>query len=82
MAGLNSSPYRDKFISGQHIYTAKDICKNYNIKYFKATNEEELLNELKKLEKINDQASILEVITDSDKDANVIKEYYKLFEKI
>lgn len=82
LAGLNSSPYRDKFISGQHIYTAKDICKNYNIKYFKATNEEELLNELKKLEKINDQASILEVITDSDKDANVIKEYYKLFEKI
>lgn len=76
--GLKGSPVRDTCVMASHNTTAEGICKQCNVKYISARNEDEYRKALEELtEAKSDRPILLEVFTDSEKDMEAVNNYYK-----
>ncbi|MBP5742817.1 MAG: 2-succinyl-5-enolpyruvyl-6-hydroxy-3-cyclohexene-1-carboxylic-acid synthase [Paludibacteraceae bacterium] len=76
--GLKGSPVRETCVMATHNTSAEGICKQCNVTYLSAKNEEEYLNALEKLTAPkSDRPVVLEVFTDSKNDMEVVNNYYK-----
>jgi 2-succinyl-5-enolpyruvyl-6-hydroxy-3-cyclohexene-1-carboxylate synthase len=76
--GLKGSPVRDTCVMASHNTTAEGICKQCNVKYLSAKNEDEYRKALEELtEPKSDRPILLEVFTDSEKDMEAVNNYYK-----
>lgn len=81
LAGLEGSPHRDSMIGASHETTAEGICKENDIVYFAAHDESELETGLKAFFDSEEGPVLLEVFTDSEEDARVMREYYEHFKR-
>jgi len=77
LKGLEKSPARDSLVSARHDATAEGICRQFHLKYYKATDEDSLREGLLGLCAQSDEPVLLEVVTDIDKDEKVFKQYYR-----
>lgn len=81
LAGLEESPHLDSMIGASHETTAEGICKENDIVYFAAHDENELEKGLKAFFDSEEGPVLLEVFTDSEEDARVMREYYEHFKR-
>lgn len=80
LPGLSESPVAKTFVSGSHNATASYICKQHDIAYLCAFDRDTLDEGIILLTDHNQQGPILlEVLTDADVDAEVYKDYIRLF---
>ncbi len=76
--GLKGSPVRNTCVMASHNTTAEGICKQCNVKYLSAKNEDEYRKALEELtEPKSDRPILLEVFTNSEKDMEAVNNYYK-----
>jgi len=83
LKGLEKSEARDTLVAAKHHTTAEGICEQNKVDYMKAKS----MKELKKgIEKLVDSKSrrpmLLEVFTDADEDARVVKDYYESLKQV
>ena len=78
LKGLEESPVADTYVSGKHNVTSEGICRQFNISYLKATDEDSLRRGIDAL--ISQKSArpvLLEVQTDVNIDEQVWREYYQ-----
>lgn len=68
-------------IGASHETTAEGICEENDIVYFAAHDESELETGLKAFFDSEEGPVLLEVFTDSEEDARVMREYYEHFKR-
>lgn len=80
LKGLEQSPVRDAFISARHTASAEGICRQFNVTYLKATDEESLRSGIIQLTSMpSARPVLLEVLTDVNIDEEQFKKYYQQF---
>lgn len=82
LKGLAQSPVRDSFVAGSHHTTAQGICTQNDIGYISAKNAEEMqLGIVRLLTEQTRRPMLLEVFTNAETDAEVMREYYHSFKE-
>lgn len=82
LKGLEQSPIRDTFVAGGHHTTAQGICTQNDIGYISARNTEEMqLGIVRLLTEQTRRPIVLEVFTNAETDAEVMREYYRSFKE-
>ena len=77
LRGLEQSPARDSFVAAEHHTSAEGICRQNDIVYLEASDMEEIQKGIDTLFNIESQRPVLlEVFTDADADASVMRDYY------
>ena len=74
--GLKMIPTLDKHVAARHHKKIKNAILSKNIRYIKAENQEELEKGLNTLMTKSDKPIILEVFTDANTDANILKMFW------
>jgi len=72
ISGSSTSMQLEKYFNTQASGKAQKICEAHNVDYFSAKNNNEFLSMLSEMLK-NDNCSVLEVFTNSDKSAAIFK---------
>lgn len=75
LPGLQTSPYRDGYVSAAHGASAKGICEETNMNYRAVTSQEQLSDGLAWLTEDKNGPRLLEVFTDAETDAQEMKRY-------
>ncbi len=76
--GPDSTPNLEEFFEAKHNWNAEYICKAFDVNYKKAHNLNELVSTLPNfLNSINECTEVLEVFTPSEKNAKILREYFK-----
>lgn len=82
LKGLAQSPIRDTFVAGSHHTTAQGICTQNDIGYISAKNTEEMqIGIVRLLTEQTHRPMLLEVFTNAETDAEVMREYYRSFKE-
>lgn len=79
LSGLEASGSRDRLVAAAHSTSAKGICEENDIVYLSANNAQELNEGLHAMFESDEGPVLLEVFTDAEEDARVMKEYWNLF---
>lgn len=74
--GLDRIPTLNKHIAAGHRVKIANCCINFQFKYLAATNMEEVREALTVLNTESEKPILLEVFTDADKDAKILKSYW------
>lgn len=78
LKGLDKSPARDAFVAASHATSAEGVCRQFNIKYLKATDTMSLERGIIELTNMNSHRPVLlEVMTSAEDDERIFKDYYK-----
>ncbi len=80
--GVNMIPALDDFIAARHTSKVEDWIKGTQFDYLSASNEQELSIGLKLFTQKSEKPMILEVFTDAELDAETVKEFYKINQKL
>ena len=76
LPGLEQSPARDRLVAAQHHTTAEGICQQNNIGYRQAANMDDMRSGIDWLIATDSERPLLlEVITDTETDAQVFRDY-------
>lgn len=78
--GPSDTPFVDDYFATSHSWTAQGIAKTFNVDYFRAVNEWEMKAQLPVLLKGDKRPGILEIITQGDKSAAILKNYFRFIE--
>lgn len=79
LPGLNDSPVAESFVAACHATTAQGICTQNDIGYLKASNMIDMqLGIVRLLTAETKRPMLLEVFTDGEEDARVLREYFSL----
>ncbi len=78
--GPDSSKHFEKFFVATHTHTALFIAKAFDIIYFTAQNEAELLSQLPLFYAEKQRPALLEIFTPSKKNAEILRKYFKFFD--
>ena len=80
--GPDTTPNMEEFFEAKHNWKAEYICKAFYVVYKKAENIEELQRLLPKiLSTKNQYPEVLEIFTPSDKNAEILREYFQFIRK-
>ncbi len=80
--GPDTTPSLEEFFVAKHNYTAEHICKSFGVGYTKAENNDDLTNIFPDfLKSIKQTAEVLEIFTPSDKNAEVLRDYFSFIGK-
>ena len=79
LAGASSLPELDEFMETRQNYKAENTAKDAEMTYLKAENWEELESVIPIFLDPQNEASILEIFTDSISNAEALKKYMQLF---
>ena len=76
LKGLEQSPARDRLVAASHTTTAEGICQQNRVAYLSAHNMNELQTGISRLVgAASDRTMLLEVFTDPQEDARVMKAF-------
>ncbi len=75
--GPDRSPHLDKYFATNHNWKADKIAETFDVKYFSASNEKELMKALAAFYSDMPRPAILEIFTPSEINAKVLKEYFR-----
>ncbi len=78
--GPGNTPFVDDYFATSHTWSAEGIAKSFGVDYFRAVNEWEMKAQLPVLLKGTKHAGILEIVTQGEKSANVLKNYFRFIE--
>ncbi|MBQ9669314.1 MAG: 2-succinyl-5-enolpyruvyl-6-hydroxy-3-cyclohexene-1-carboxylic-acid synthase [Prevotella sp.] len=79
LPGLEQSPARDRLVAASHTTTAEGICRQNRVAYLSAHDMSELRSGISRLtHDESERPMLLEVFTDPQEDARVMKAYYQL----
>ena len=77
LPGLDKSPAADSLVGAEHDVTAQGICTQNDIGYLSAKSMDEMqIGIVTLLTRETDRPMLLEVFTDAEDDARVLKEYF------
>jgi len=77
--GPDTTPNLEAFFVAKHNWKAKHLCKAFGVSYTKTEDIDELTSILPDFFKIKKQiAEVLEIFTPSDKNAEILRDYFKL----
>lgn len=79
LAGANTLPELEEFMETQQNFKAENTAKDAQMNYLKAENWSELESVLPVFFNVEQKATILEIFTDSMKNAEALKKYMDLF---
>lgn len=74
--GPSGLPETDRIFAAKHAFNMQHLARHYSVAYMCASNINELTEALKKLSKIN-KTAILEIMTDADKNAQILTDFFK-----
>jgi len=74
--GPDSSPQLEKFFEAKHAYKAALLAKAFDVNYFKAENEPDLLRVLPAFYGEASRPSLLEIFTPSETNARILRDYF------
>lgn len=77
LSGLEKSPFRNKMVAAAHETSAKGICEANDVVYLSAHDAEELQKGLHEMFNSEEGPVLLEVFTNPEEDARILKEYYQ-----
>jgi 2-succinyl-5-enolpyruvyl-6-hydroxy-3-cyclohexene-1-carboxylate synthase len=75
--GPDTSPQREKFFAAAHSWKAEMIARAFDITYFKAENEKELLSCLPGFYASTHRPALLEIFTNQVENAQILKRYFR-----
>jgi len=75
--GSDSSPHLDKFFATNHNWKADKIAETFDVKYFSASNEKELMETLAAFYTEMSRPALLEIFTPSENNAKILKAYFR-----
>ena len=76
--GPDTTPNLEEFFVAKHNWKAEYICKAFDVNYSKALNIDDLTSILPEFLNMEKQtAGVFEIFTPSDKNAEVLREYFK-----
>ncbi|HLV40932.1 MAG TPA: 2-succinyl-5-enolpyruvyl-6-hydroxy-3-cyclohexene-1-carboxylic-acid synthase [Brumimicrobium sp.] len=78
--GPQTTPNGDEFFVAKHSFSAKSICKAFNVNYYAANSMEEIDEQLDAFYAIqsNDRAAVIEIFTDGELSGKVLSDYFKV----
>ena len=80
--GPDTTPNLEEFFVAKHNYTAEHICKAFGVSYTKTENNDELNGILPDFITYKSQTTeVLEIFTSSDKNAEVLRGYFRFIAK-
>ncbi len=79
--GPDTTPNLEEFFVAKHNWKAEFICKAFDLGYLKATNQNEVEQVLDKFFLVKSETQVLEIFTPSDKNALILREYFKVVSK-
>ena len=75
--GPDTSPNMEEFFVAEHNYSAKHICKAFDIQYDNCKAFDELENSFSNfISQKNDSASLLEIFTPKDSNGQILRNYF------
>ncbi len=74
--GPDTSAQREPFFATAHHWKAEMLAKAFDLCYFKAGNETELISQLPDFYRENDRPALLEIFTTQVENAQILKEYF------
>ena len=78
LKGLEQSEARDRLVAAEHHTSAEGVCRQNQVVYLSADNQEALRQGIRTLSEIeSDHPVLLEVFTDASEDERVYKDYFK-----
>ena len=75
--GPDASAQREKFFAASHRWKAEMIAQAFDICYFKAEDEAELLSRIPELYAEDKRPALLEIFTREEENAQVLKDYFR-----
>lgn len=80
LPGLDASPAQHEYVSAAHSTTAEGVAVQHDLQYFQATDAPSLRDGIEWLcsSEEDDRPRLLEVLTDGERDAAVLKAFYSL----
>jgi len=79
--GPDQSPFLEEFFEAKHSRKAEKIAEAFDVKYFNASSEEELLSVLDKFYTYNSRPALLEIFTPSEVNGKILKKYFEVLKK-
>ncbi|GMT45323.1 MAG: 2-succinyl-5-enolpyruvyl-6-hydroxy-3-cyclohexene-1-carboxylate synthase [bacterium] len=76
--GPDTSAQREPFFATAHHWKAEMLAKAFDLRYFKAENETELINQLSDFYRENERPALLEIFTTQAENALVLKDYFRI----
>ncbi len=74
--GPDTSARREPFFATAHHWKAEMLAKAFNLRYFKAKNETELISQLPEFYREKNRPALLEIFTTQVENAQILKEYF------
>ena len=82
LPGLEQSPARDRYVAAEHHTSAEGICRQNDVDYRQAANEEQMRMGIEwLLTEDSTRTMVLEVFTDAAVDEQVYKKYIDIFKQ-
>ncbi len=75
--GSDTSTRRETFFATAHHWKAEMLAKTFNLRYFKAEDEIELISKLPDFYRENECTALLEIFTTTAENAQVLKDYFR-----
>jgi 2-succinyl-5-enolpyruvyl-6-hydroxy-3-cyclohexene-1-carboxylate synthase len=77
--GPNKTRQYEPYFVATHHHSGEQICKAFDVAYFKATNKETLLNQMEEFYTFEEDGrpKLIEVFTESDLNPKVLAEYFE-----
>jgi 2-succinyl-5-enolpyruvyl-6-hydroxy-3-cyclohexene-1-carboxylate synthase len=79
--GPDTSPYLEKFFEVKHNRKVEMFAKAFDVKYFKAYSITDIIYSLPEFFNENEKPVIMEIITPGEKNAVILREYFKHLSK-
>ncbi len=74
--GPDNSPFLEEFFETKHNWTAKKIAETFDVKYFRASSENELVSVFDDFYNLHSRPALLEIFTPGELNADVLKNYF------
>jgi 2-succinyl-5-enolpyruvyl-6-hydroxy-3-cyclohexene-1-carboxylate synthase len=79
--GPDTSPYLERFFEAKHQKSARKFVEAFGLKYYQAQSVSEILFALPEFFNNREEACVLEIFTPREKNAVVLREYFKFLAK-
>jgi 2-succinyl-5-enolpyruvyl-6-hydroxy-3-cyclohexene-1-carboxylate synthase len=80
--GPDKSPFLEEFFETRHNWNAKKIAETFDVNYFSASSEKELLQVLREFYGEMTSPALLEIFTPPELNAEVLKNYFKELKQV
>ena len=74
--GPDNSPFLEEFFETKHNWNAQKIAETFDVKYFRASGENELISVFDDFYALHSRPAMLEIFTPAELNSDVLKNYF------